>query len=296
MLKTLFFTILITFTFRATAAIEARWLSISCIVLQDGETTLIFDPMFTRAGLLHWLNIESLKSNQQLVRKVLDDQKLVKVDAVFASHSHYDHVIDAPMISSLTGAVFYTDKNSDRIARAYRDPKIKTQQITNLQPIQIGKFKLTPIIRDHAPIRPINFEFLPGEVPETFNFSFYDYHVGETWFYYIEHPELKVLLDQGSASHLDKLKPFTAQADVIIQGIANRESDQLILDGYLKSLKPKIFIPIHFDNFFGEFRPGGEISYLPGIKWEGFLNSFEKAKNGVKLIKPKYGERMVLAP
>lgn len=296
MLKTLFFISLISFMNLALARVEVRWLTVSCLVLQDGESTLVFDPMFTRAGLTHWLNLSELRSDKVLVEKVLKEQGISRADAVFASHSHYDHSIDAPMVSKISGAIFYTDKSSERIARAYRDPQITTKLLKNRQPIQIGKFKLTPIIRDHAPIRFIDVNFLPGEVPESFNFGFYDYHMGETWFYFIEHPELKILIDQGASAHLDKISSLTASVDVLIQGIANREHDEAITSGYIRNLKPKLFIPTHIDNFFGGFDPKAEMSYLPGIKWDEFQRSFEQAKTGAKLIKPKYGERILLAP
>jgi L-ascorbate metabolism protein UlaG (beta-lactamase superfamily) len=296
MLKTLFFISLLSFMSLASAKVEVRWLTVSCIVLQDGESTLVFDPMFTRAGLSHWLNLSELRSDQVLVEKVLKEQGITKADAVFASHSHFDHSIDAPMVSKISGATFYTDRSSERIARAYRDPQIKTKLLTNRQPIQIGKFKLTPILRDHAPIRLIDVNFLPGDVPETFRFGFYDYHMGETWFYFIEHPELKILIDQGASAHLDKLKSLTSSVDVLIQGIANREHDEAITKGYLLNLKPKLFIPTHIDNFFAAFNPQAEMTYLPGVKWDEFLKSFEQTKPSAKLIKPKYGERIVLTP
>lgn len=296
MLKTLFFISLMSFINLAAAKVEVRWLTVACLVLQDNETTIVFDPMFTRAGLTHWLNLSKLKSDELLVEKVLKEQGIARSDAIFVSHSHFDHSVDAPMVAKLTGAIFYTDKSSERIARAYKDSRIKTKTLVNRQPLQVGKFKLTPIIRDHAPIRIIDVNFLPGDVPESFDFGFYDYHMGETWFYYIEHPELKLLIDQGASAHLDKIRSLTTSVDVLIQGIANREDDESITNGYVRHLKPKLFIPTHIDNFFGSFDPKAEMSYLPGIKWEEFQRSFEQARTGAKLIKPKYGERILLAP
>jgi L-ascorbate metabolism protein UlaG (beta-lactamase superfamily) len=296
MLKTLFFITLLTFMKLAFAKVEVRWLTVTCLILQDGDSTIVFDPMFTRAGLSHWLNLSELKSDQALVQKVLKEQAITRADAVFASHSHYDHVIDAPMISKLSGAIFYTDKSSEKIAQAYQDPQIKTKLLINRQPIQIGKFKLTPIIRDHSPIPLIDMKFLPGEVPDTFKFGFYDYHMGETWFYYIEHPEVRILIDEGASPHLDKIRSFTSTVDVVIQGIANWKQADATISGYVRYLKPKVFIPTHFDNFFRAFEPHAELSYLPGLNWEEFVLSFDKAKTGTKLLKPKYGERISLAP
>lgn len=280
---------------QALAKVEVRWFSVTSLVLEDGETKIMFDPMFTRAGIKHWLKLSVLKSDEELVKQVIKDNGLEKIDAFFASHSHYDHVIDAPTFAKLTGGTFFVDESNERIAKAYKDPKIKTILFANLKPIQIGKFKLTPIKRQHSPVlRWINFEFLPGPVPQDFNFDFYQYHVGETWFYYIEHPEGKILIDQGSEPYLDSLKPFTDRADVVIQGIANRRNDDVILKGYIKALNPKIFIPTHFDNFFFGFDPKAAVSFLPGIKYEDIMGKLKKEYPGKVIVDPVYGKKIEL--
>lgn len=277
------------------AKVEVRWFSVTSLVLEDGETKIMFDPMFTRAGIKHWLRLSELRSDEELVKQVIKDNGLEKIDALFASHSHFDHVIDAPTFSKLTGGIFYTDASNEIIAKAYQDPAIKTVRFENLKPIQIGKFKVTPIKRQHSPIlRWLNFEYLPGPVPADFNFGFYQYHMGETWFYYIEHPEGKILIDQGSEPYLDNLKPFTDRADVVIQGIANRRNDDVILKGYIKALNPKIFIPTHFDNFFFGFDPKAAVSFLPGIKFEDIMGKLKKEYPDKVIVEPEYGKRIEL--
>lgn len=278
----------------AHSKVEARWLSVASLVLEDGETQILFDPMFTRAGLKHWLMLSELRSDEGLVSKIIKEQQLEKLTAVFASHSHFDHVIDAPLFSKLTGAKFYVDESSERVAKAYKEPKITTQRITNLTKIQIGKFTITPIQRTHSPIRLLDFDFLPGPVPEDFDFGLFDYHVGDTWFYYIEHPEGKILIDQGSEPFLDKLKPFTSDVNVVIQGIANRSSDDAIVKGYISVFKPTVFVPTHFDNFFFGFDPLAAISYLPGIKMEDLMGKLRAAHPKVRVVSPEYGKRIQL--
>ena len=98
---------------QALAKVEVRWFTVASLVLEDEETKIFFDPMFTRAGIQHWLNISDLRSDETLVASVIKEHKLEKVNALFASHSHYDHVIDAPIVSKLTGATFYVDGSSE---------------------------------------------------------------------------------------------------------------------------------------------------------------------------------------
>ncbi len=269
-----------------------RWLTVASTLLDDGETKILFDPMYTRAGILHWLNLKKLAADEDLIKAELNKLGLQKIDAVFASHSHFDHVIDAPIVAKLTGAVFYVDKSSERIAKAYKSPLIKTERVTALRAIHIGKFKVTPIVRTHSPVK-FGYHFLPGEVLADFNFGLFDYHVGDTWFYYITHDEGKILIDQGSAPFLDKAKSLTDAVDVLIQGVANRKNDDVVISGYPKVLKPKIFIPTHFDNFFFGFDAKGD-SELPGIKLESILSGLRSTYPEMKVIKPKYGEKIVI--
>jgi hypothetical protein len=50
------------------------------------------------------------------------------------------------------------------------------------------------------------FQFLPGKI-SSFQGRFYDYREGETWSYRIEHPQARILIDQGS--HLHSGKPLS---------------------------------------------------------------------------------------
>ena len=292
MFKMLFSAFLLMQVSIAWAKVEMRWLTVASVLIEDGETRILFDPMFTRPGILNWLNLKNMTADEELIAQELKHLGIDKLDAVFASHSHFDHVVDAPIVAKLTGAVFYVDKSSERIARAYNDPTIKTDRITALRPIYVGDFKITPVVRTHSPLK-LGFHFLPGEVPLDFRFGFYDYHIGETWFYYITHPHGKILVDQGSFPFLDKARGLTESVDVVIQGVANRRTDEVLIEGYPKHLRPKIFIATHFDNFIFDFDRAGN-SDLPGIQLGRLLNKLKGAYPGMKVLKPEYGKKIVL--
>lgn len=272
----------------AQGAVKATYLTVASVALDDGKTRLLFDPAWTRPGVMHVLGFKKLVSDESLVSSILKKNNLEKVDAVFASHSHFDHVIDAPMVSKVAGAIFYTDESSERLAKAYKDPAIKTTRMKAYEKIKIGDFTITPLEREHAKILHL-FYFLPGPVPENTDLSFWDYHVGNTWFYLVEHPEGTIVVDQGSNPFVDTLKMHTDKVDVLIQGVANRKDDDSILNGYVKSFIPKVFIPLHFDNFFVDFNDGGESS-LPGVKLQDVLSKLKKAYPTMKVDKPLYGK------
>jgi len=82
-------------------------------------------------------------------------------------------------------------------------------------------------------------------------------------------------------------------ADVVIQGVANRKDDDAIIQGYVKSLKPKTFIPSHFDNFFTGFSDKG-VSRLPRIRLEEVLDKLKLTYPGMSVVMPRFGQSIVL--
>jgi L-ascorbate metabolism protein UlaG (beta-lactamase superfamily) len=291
MFKTLFFIFTLT-SAAAQAEVSMKWLSVASVVIDDGKTQILFDPAFTRPTLMHWMNLKKFKSEESLVDRVLQENKLDRVKAVFVSHSHFDHSVDAPMVSYKTGATFYADKSQTVIAQAYNFKTLNVSKIVDGSPILIGDFKVIPVKREHSKILHL-FDFLPGDVPSHFDFNFYDYHLGETWLYVIKHPQGIIVVDQGSEPFIEKVTHHALKVDALIQGVANRRSNETIIAGYVKKFIPKIFIPSHFDNFFFSFSPKEE-SLLPGIKLAELLDEMRKTFPQVNVRRPIYGEKIVL--
>lgn len=269
------------------ADVTARWLTVASVVLDDGKNRILFDPAWTRPTLMNWMGVDPLKSDDQIVKSVLSKNKLNKVDAIFVSHSHFDHSVDAPLVSKYAQSMYYVDENNERLALAYKDPLIKMTRITPYQKIKIGDFFVTPLPKEHSQILHL-FDFLPGPVPKDTKLSFWDYCVGETWFYLVEHSQGVIIIDQGSTPFIDRIPKSVIKIDALIQGISNRKSDDIVINGYAKTYRPEIFIPIHFDNFFADFKEGNE-GLLPGVKLEEFLINMKRAYPNMKVNRPWYG-------
>lgn len=290
MFKSLFaFIFAFFFSSNAQAIVQARWLSVAAVIIEDGESKIMFDPDWTRPNFFQILGVSRLVSNEELVKTELGKLGLRKVDGIFTSHSHFDHAIDAPIVARLTDAVNYVDESSIKISNAYKDPRIKTISIPQDGVIQIGKFKITAIKRSHFKIRAIGFKFLPGPVPDDFDFNFWQYNEGQAWMYVIEHPEKTILLDQGSESHVSLLPKTLTRVDALLQGVSNRGTDKRFVSGYTKQLRPSLFIPLHYDNFFKDFDPVDK-SELPGVRLNDILDLVKKTVPDIKVIRPEYGK------
>src|SRR4051812_38199205 len=88
--------------------VSFRWLGVAGIELTAGGRTLAVDPFFTRPPLRRFL-FGRVASNPRLVRK-----HLPSCDYVLVSHSHWDHMMDAPEGARNTGAVVFRRPTRDR--------------------------------------------------------------------------------------------------------------------------------------------------------------------------------------
>ncbi len=276
--------------------LTARWLGVAGLSITDGETTLLFDPVFTKPTWRHWILGEEFRSNPEKVKSGLEAAGIKSAQAVFASHCHFDHVSDIGAVSGATGAVVRGGPSLKRIALKDPQEKAKFEDMEDKKEFSVGKFKVIPFRRQHAPIlHKLAIKFLPGEVPDDFKFGFYQYHEGEVWAFRIEHPDGALLVDQGS-HFFEPHAEFAKKTDAYFVGIANKKSLEDLVDKNMKRIEAPMVVPLHFDFFLlqheqlEEMRlPGnqiGEIRELLQKAYEPSPNFFVPKRNEeIKILK-----------
>lgn len=233
---------------------RVHYFGVSTLLFDDGETQILIDGFFSRPSLLHVL-FGRIHSSPNKIKDIIQHHQLSRNQAIFVSHSHYDHALDiAELARQLPQTRIIGSQSSLNIARGN---KIAESQLTLVKPyeaLQFGAFKVTPIPSKHTPATVVN-DDLGEEItaPLTLPAHFSAFKEGGSFDYLIEYLGYKILVKASTGAIDQQLKD--TQVDTLFLGIAqlskqSKDYQQHYLQNSLAITKPKRVIPIHWDNFF----------------------------------------------
>jgi L-ascorbate metabolism protein UlaG (beta-lactamase superfamily) len=229
--------------------ISITWMGIAGLYISDGEESFFIDPCVNRFNILSVGLGLPLRGNETTVDRWLSRQKIHRSSAIFISHSHFDHAIDAHYFSHKTGAPVFGSRCTSLICQSGGIPKEKTKVISYNEPIHVGKFTITPIESLHGPAL---FGRIPykGNVTEPFSLPapVWQYKLGQVFSFLVEHPGGS-FIHHGSAGFKEEMY-HGIEADVIFLGIAGRGNTEKYLEETLLASRADRLVPIHWDNMF----------------------------------------------
>ncbi len=207
----------------------------------DGETLLI-DPYVSRD--------HRRVSIPSVVRK-----HIKQADYIILTHSHWDHLADVPEIAKYTDAVICGSETTLNICRYFKIAESRLRRYENHKKIRLGKFTLTPIRSKHK--EPVGYPGRYDKIPTKLD-GVADYVEGGTWALLLTGGG-HTFLNVGSANLIDK-ELQGAKCDYLLASISGRDSDYL--PRLLQCVDAKVFVPTHWDNFFGHpvEKPGERVS------------------------------------
>lgn len=275
-------------SFNSFAALEGRWTGVAGVLLTDGETTILIDPVVTKPTLKHWMFNSVLEIDHAKVKEAIEIWKTPAVAAIFASHQHFDHSSDIGAFAQHTNATVYGGESLKRIVK-FQAPSVPFIFIKDQESLNIGKFKVTVYHRKHAAIIPaLDYYFLPGKVPEDFKGNFYDFEEGEVMSFLFEHPEGNIIVDSGS--HLyEPLAAYSGKILAYFMGISNNKSLEDVVAKQFGIIQPKYAIPIHFDFFFLKSETM-EKWHIPGIKMDELSQIAKEKFPDMKFVVPELNQ------
>ncbi len=207
-----------------------RWLGVQGVELHSAGQVLAIDPFLTRPPA--WEFLRRVPPDVRLAQQLVP-----RCDFILVTHSHYDHVMDVPALAQQHGAMVYGPANAGRLLEISGVPGKQFQEIAPERHLSLGPFEVDVLASQHVHFPGDRFLF--GELKPGLRSPLRpsNYTAGQVLGYFIRAQGVRILFCPGPA------RP----ADVVFAGVAyGREYYQRLLI----QAGPKVFIPLHWDNFF----------------------------------------------
>ena len=239
-------------------AVTVRYSGTSTLVFSDGETTWMTDGWFSRPSLVAVLS-RPIEPDLEAIKEGLSRNEVDDLAAVFPVHSHYDHVMDAPVVAKRPGALLLGSESPANVGRGWGLPEEQIRVVEDRVPIELGAFTITPIESKH-------FAFADPELasralsdpiidePLRPPARALDYKVGKAYVLHVAHPKGTWLI-QGSAGFVEgALEDYDADVVFLGVGALGSQTDdyrETFWEETVGQTTPTRVIPIHWDSLTG---------------------------------------------
>ncbi len=236
------------------------------LLFDDGRDQILFDAHFTRPSLPAYI-FGAGSTDTALAEELLRKHPMDRLRAVFISHTHHDHVMDMPFIAARTGAAVYGSSSALNVARGGDIPEGQLHEFVPGGTYEAGGFSITVLASLHS--KPT---FLNNDLGETIDAPLRqparlrDYKEGGSFDFYVRTKEKTYLIRPSFNFIKGQLDGY--EADVLFLGVAglakaDAETERMFFAETVEKVKPKLVIPLHWDNFFSRLdRP---VTGMPGI-------------------------------
>jgi L-ascorbate metabolism protein UlaG (beta-lactamase superfamily) len=206
---------------RGLGRFRVTFLGVSTLLFDDGETAFLTDGFFTRPGRMRTL-IGLIAPNHSVIRECLELAGVDALAAVVVTHSHYDHVMDAP-----SRIVVPEDH----------------------EPLTFGKFTLRLVRSEHIPPDRFAGDITEPIIPPV---RVNAYRMGHCYSLLVEHSG-RAILTQGSAGFRQgALAGYRAEVVYLgigTLGIRPQEYQAKYWQETVGTVGGRRVMPIHWDDF-----------------------------------------------
>ena len=224
------------------------------LLFDNGVDQIFFDAHFTRPSIEKYIAGAHVTTNTGLCDKLIDLHQIDRLRAIFISHTHHDHVMDAPYIAGRCGAKIYGSSSAKNVAIGGGIPEEKIVVFKDGSEYSIGGYTIRIIKSLHSKPNKFNNDLgVPIEKPLVQPASLRDYKEGGSYDFFIQHGEKKILIRPSFNYFEGQLDGI--RADVLFLGVAglgkaDDVTEHIFFAETAEKTNARLIIPIHWDNFF----------------------------------------------
>ena len=232
---------------------KVTYLGTTSLLFDDGKDQVLFDCHITRPSLPKYIT-GSEKTNTALADELISKHHIDRLKAIFISHSHHDHVMDAPYFLNKTGATMYGSSSALNVARGGNVAESQLVEFRAEEIYHVGDYSVKVIKSLHSKPTILNNDL--GETidaPLPADAKLRDYKEGGSYDFYVEAEGKRFLIRPSFNYREGQLDGY--KADVLFLGVAglakaDEATEKKFFEETVAKVQPKLIIPVHWDNFF----------------------------------------------
>lgn len=234
--------------------LKVTFFGTTTLLFDDGKDQILFDAHFTRPSVKQLVKDEKVSTNTFLCDMIIKNYNLDRLCAIFVSHTHHDHVMDAPYIARRCAATIYGSESAKNVALGGGVANEKIVVFSHGSSYTVGNYKIKVIKSLHS--KPTKFNDNLGEPiekPLVQPTPLSSYKEGGSYDFYVEHEDKRILI-RPSFNYIEgQLDGITA--DILFLGVAglakaDKKTEENFFKETVEKVKAHLVIPVHWDNFF----------------------------------------------
>lgn len=232
---------------------KITYLGTTMLLFDDGTDQLLFDCHITRPSLLRCA-FGRFVTDAAVAQRVLEEFAIDRLRGIFISHTHHDHVMDAPYFAARCGADIYGSASARNVALGGGIAPERIHCYEDAMFYRVGEFSVSVLPSVHSAAHWYNNDLGQTiDAPLTQPARKKAYKEGGSFDFLVQHGEKRYLIRPSYnflPGQLDEIR-----ADVLFLGIGGLSGDNEAHRGQfyaetVDKVHPGTVIPLHWDNFF----------------------------------------------
>ena len=234
--------------------LKVTFFGTTTLLFDDGEDQVLFDAHVTRPSIEKYIAGAKASTDKELCDKLIRIHKIDRLRAIFISHTHHDHVMDAPYFANKCGAKIYGSESAKNVALGGGVPEEDIIVFQHGSRFSVGRYQISILKSLHSKPTKLNDDLgVPITEPLVQPAGLREYKEGGSYDFFVEHEGKKYLI-RPSFNYIEgQLDGISA--DVIFLGVAGLakaepEMEKKFFAETVEKTGAGLVIPVHWDNFF----------------------------------------------